>query len=87
MEISVQNYCLPSSNLEVFEFIRSRKIVRFQDIAGGTGLSKRTILYAIRNLRDLGLIEAQICMNDTRRRFYCLKMPGEKPDSKLVNQV
>lgn len=75
MENIVLGEEVSKSTLEVFEFIRSRKIVRFQDLISGTALSKRTILYSIRSLREIGLIETQICMNDTRRRFYCLKIP------------
>lgn len=75
MENIVLGEEVSKSTLEVFEFIRSRKIVRFQDLISGTALSKRTILYSIRSLREMGLIETQICMNDTRRRFYCLKIP------------
>ncbi|MCL4420866.1 MAG: hypothetical protein M1477_04170 [Candidatus Thermoplasmatota archaeon] len=38
-----------------------------------TGLSKRSLLYAIKVLREKGLVEVEVCMSDTRRRFYCLK--------------
>ncbi|MCL4341394.1 MAG: MarR family transcriptional regulator [Candidatus Thermoplasmatota archaeon] len=75
MENIVLGQDASKSTLEVFEFIRTRKIVRFQDLVSGTGLSKRAILYSIRSLREMGLIETQICMNDTRRRFYCLRIP------------
>ena len=75
MESIVLGQETSKSTVEVFEFIRARKIVRFHDLVTGTGLSKRTLLYSIRTLREMGLIETQICMNDTRRRFYCLRIP------------
>ncbi len=64
---------LTHSALKVFEFIRSRKIARLNEIMEFTGLSKRSVLYSIEMLKGMGFVEAQICMTDTRRRFYCFR--------------
>jgi|ACXJ01.1.fsa_nt_gi DNA-binding MarR family transcriptional regulator len=64
---------LTPSALKVFEFIRSRKISRLNEIMEFTGLSKRSVLYSIELLKSMGFVETQICMTDTRRRFYCFR--------------
>lgn len=69
---------LTPSALQVLEFIKSRKIARFSEIIQHTGLSKRSVLYSIEKLKEMGLVETQICMTDTRRRFYCIRSLKEQ---------
>jgi DNA-binding MarR family transcriptional regulator len=69
---------LTPSALQVLEFIKSRKIARFSEIIQYTGLSKRSVLYSIEKLKEMGLVETQICMTDTRRRFYCIRSLKEQ---------
>lgn len=62
----------------IYDLLRTRKVMQLKDIIKETGLSKRTVLYAIRDLREAGLIEIQICMTDTRRKFYCYRIQQGK---------
>lgn len=65
---------MPPSAKLVLRVLKEKKITRFDDLMEETLLSKRTLLYAIKALRELDLIETQVCMNDARKRFYCVKL-------------
>ncbi len=65
---------MPTSAKLLLRVLKEKKISRFDELMEETLLSKRTLLYAIKTLRELDLIETQICMNDARRRFYCIKL-------------
>ena len=65
---------IPPSAKLLLRVLREKKILRFEELMEETMLSKRTLLYAIKALRELGMIETQICMNDARKRFYCVKL-------------
>ena len=65
---------LPPSAKLLLRVLRENKVSRFEELMEETLLSKRTLLYAIRALKELDLIETQICMSDARRRFYCVKL-------------
>lgn len=64
----------PTSAKLLLRVLKDRKIATFDDLMGETMLSRRTLLYAIKTLKELDLIETQVCMTDTRRRFYCIKL-------------
>lgn len=74
MEYSVDTLSIPPSARTLLKLIRERRIMKFEEIKAETSLSKRALLYAIKTLRELDLIETQVCMGDTRRRFYCIKL-------------
>lgn len=74
MEYSVDSLQVPPSAKMILKLIRERRIMKFEDIKAETDLSKRALLYAIKTLRELNLIETQICMGDARRRYYCVKL-------------
>ncbi len=65
---------LPPSAKLLLRVLKENKISRFEELMEETMLSKRTLLYAIRALKQMDLIETQICMSDARRRFYCVKL-------------
>lgn len=65
---------MPTSAKLLLRVLKDNKISRFDELMEETMLSKRTLLYAIKTLKELDLIETQICMNDARRRFYCIKL-------------
>lgn len=65
---------IPVSARLVLKVLQEKKIARFDELLEETLLSKRTLLYAIKALKELDFIESQICMNDTRKRFYCIKL-------------
>lgn len=74
MEIQFEDIRLSNSARKVLEVLSRMKIARFEDLKQDTQLPKRTLLYAIRALRDLNLVEVEICINDARRRFYCIRI-------------
>lgn len=65
---------IPPSAKLILKLLSEKKIMRFEELKESTAFSKRTLLYAIKTLREMDLVETQICMNDTRRRFYCIKL-------------
>lgn len=65
---------MPTSAKLLLRVLKDKKISRFDQLMEETLLSKRTLLYAIKTLKELDLIETQICMSDARRRFYCIKL-------------
>ena len=73
METALTEINLPPSAKSILNVLMEQKILRFDEIMSLTGLSKRSLLYAIKVLREKGLVEVEVCMSDTRRRFYCLK--------------
>jgi DNA-binding MarR family transcriptional regulator len=63
----------PSTRL-VFMILRQMKVARLCQIIESTGLSRRSVLYSVKKLNSMGLIEISICLSDTRQRFYCIKI-------------
>ncbi|MCY0851119.1 MarR family transcriptional regulator [Thermoplasma acidophilum] len=67
----------PLSVRLVFSYLKNEKISDVAHIMESTGLSRRSVMYAVKVLRDANLIDIQICLSDTRRRYYCIKISGE----------
>lgn len=65
---------IPPSAKLILKLLSEKKILRFEELKESTSFSKRTLLYAIKTLKEMDLVETQICMNDARRRFYCIKL-------------
>jgi len=63
----------PSTRL-VLITLRQLKVARLCQIIESTGLSRRSVLYSVKKLNSMGLIEINICLSDTRQRFYCIKI-------------
>ena len=61
---------MPPSSLKVYEIIQTSKRLRFADIASQTNYSTRTVRYALRDLKDAGLVGKIYDINDMRRCFY-----------------
>ena len=61
---------MPPSSLKVYEIIQTSKTLRFQDIASQTNYSTRTVRYALRDLKEAGLVGKIYDINDMRRCFY-----------------
>ncbi|PYB68963.1 transcriptional regulator [Thermoplasma sp. Kam2015] len=66
----------PLSVRLVFSYLKDQKISDVAHIMEATGLSRRSVMYAVRILKEANLIDIQICLSDTRRRFYCVKISG-----------
>ena len=86
MDCTALDLHLSGSAQKVLNVLLSMKIARFEDLKERTGLPKRTLLYSIRILRDAGIVETQICMNDARRRFYCVKLGGVRGNQSIKEQ-
>lgn len=63
----------PSTRL-VLITLRQLKVARLCQLIESTGLSKRSVLYSVKKLNAMRLIEINICLSDTRQRFYCIKI-------------
>lgn len=74
LEIEFSEFEMPTSARLVLLVLRRLRIADFRTLERETGLSKRSVLYAVKNLRDMKLIDIQICLNDARKRFYCIKI-------------
>jgi len=74
LEIHVNDNEMPTSARLVFMVLKRIRIADFRTIEMESGLSKRSVLYAVKRLREMGLIDIQICLNDTRKRFYCIRI-------------
>ncbi|BFI74888.1 MarR family transcriptional regulator [Sulfurisphaera ohwakuensis] len=61
----------PSTKL-VLKVISNRKIVKFKELKEITGLSTRTLRYALKELKEMGLIKVLPCLEDARERLYAL---------------
>ncbi|MGC8608921.1 MAG: MarR family transcriptional regulator [Thermoplasmata archaeon] len=63
----------PSTKL-VLNYLKEAKISDIDSIIRNTGLSRRALMYSIKTLRNRGMIDTQICLSDTRRRYYCIRI-------------
>ena len=63
---------MPPSSKRVYNIIQTGKQMRFKDIALKTKYSTRTVRYALRDLKDAGLIGQIPDMMDLRRCYYIL---------------
>lgn len=54
--------------------LKAHKILDMKRMLSETGLPRRTLMYAISRLKETGLIDIQICLNDSRRRYYCIRI-------------
>lgn len=63
---------LPCSAKLVYKILEIKKSATFQEIKNETGLPDRTIREAIRKLKEEGLIQTRICLDDTRSRVYII---------------
>lgn len=67
---------IPPSARLVLRVLREFKIADVKTLLRETGLSRRTLMYGIRRLKEMGQIDIQICLNDSRRRYYCIRVAG-----------
>lgn len=77
MESIELTYSLPPSAKLVLRILRDMKITDFKRLQDETGLSRRTLMYSIKLLREMNAVETRICLNDARRRFYCIKLRSD----------
>lgn len=61
---------LPPSSLKVYNILQTHKKMTFQEITSQTTYSTRTIRYALRELREAGLVGQIPNMTDLRRCYY-----------------
>lgn len=63
---------LPPSAKLVLKVLIEKKIVRFKDLQEQTKLPTRTLRYALKILREKGLIKTLPCLDDARERMYSI---------------
>ncbi len=68
---------MPISARMIYLVLKEKKVARLCELLDITGLSKRTILYSVKKLKESNLIDVLICLNDTRERFYCIKLKNQ----------
>lgn len=65
---------MPPSAKLVLRILREVKISDLARLRAESGLSRRALMYAIKILGEMDLVETKICLSDTRKRFYCVKL-------------
>ncbi|MGC8515368.1 MAG: MarR family transcriptional regulator [Thermoplasmata archaeon] len=68
---------MPPSSRTVLAALSRTKISTLTAIVVETGLPTRTVQLALKNLTALRLVNVRICLNDTRRKFYCYSRSSE----------
>ena len=68
---------LPPSAKLVLKILLEKKIIRFKDLQEQTKLPTRTLRYALRILREKGLIKTLPCLDDARERLYSILQEDE----------
>ncbi len=63
---------LPPSSLLILEIIRNEGIIDLSALIAKSQLPRRTVFFALRRLRMSGLIDIKVCLQDARRRHYCV---------------
>lgn len=63
----------PSCKL-LLKVLSEIKISDLKTLERETALPRRTLLYSISKLKERGIIEVQVCLNDSRRRYYCFRI-------------
>lgn len=69
----VQKELPPSAKL-VLRIVQECRICNIDILRKESGLSRRALMYAIKLLGEVDLIETRVCLSDTRKRFYCVKL-------------
>ncbi len=65
---------MPPSAKLVLRILQEVKICDLNRLKSESGLSRRALMYAIKILGQLDFIETKVCLSDTRKRFYCVKL-------------
>jgi len=61
---------LPASAQAVFAAVRAQGPLTHQNLRDATGLPPRTIRYAVRRLKDAGLLETRCSLRDCRTCYF-----------------
>ena len=77
MESIDLSFSLPPSAKLVLRILRDMKITDFKKLQDETGLSRRTLMYSIKLLKDINAVETRIFLHDAIRRFYCIKLRSD----------
>lgn len=68
----VNSYKLPPSAKFVLKILVEKRTTTLNEIINVTGLPQRTVKYALKKLRELGLIRIIPCLADARKRYYTI---------------
>ena len=75
LEIQVNDYEMPTSARIVFMVLKRLRIADFRTIEMESGLSKRSVLYAVKRLREMGLIDIKYVLPPCREFSDLAKGP------------
>ncbi len=63
---------LPPSAKLVLKVLMEKKVVRFKELREETHLPTRTLHYALKILKEKGVVKTLPCLDDARERMYSL---------------
>lgn len=63
----------PSARL-VLRVLKELRISNSIALLEETGLSRRALMYSIKQLKTFGLVDVQVCLKDSRKRYYCISL-------------
>ncbi|MCL4327292.1 MAG: MarR family transcriptional regulator [Candidatus Thermoplasmatota archaeon] len=66
----------PSAKL-VLRVLRELRISDSLTLLNETGLSRRSLMYSVKQLKNLGLVNVQVCLKDSRKRYYCISLAND----------
>lgn len=70
----------PASVQAVLSTLHNHKPMTGKQLREATGLPRRTIYTALRRLREMGLLEEQASLRDTRQTYFWVHEPQAHPN-------
>lgn len=71
----MQRTMLPNSCVSILQLLEGTASLTHKDIVDKTGLAPRTVRYALRRLKEAGLIVEKFNFHDARQSNFLLKTP------------
>ncbi len=79
-EPNVQPHPVPASVQAVLNTLNHHKPMTGKQLREATGLPRRTIYTALRRLREMGLLEEQASLRDTRQTYFWVHEAKPQPN-------
>ncbi|HJJ48001.1 MAG TPA: winged helix-turn-helix domain-containing protein [Methanocorpusculum sp.] len=71
----MQRTILPNSCINILQLLEGAHSLTHKDIVEKSGLAPRTVRYALRRLKEAGLIIEKFNFHDARQSYFQLKTP------------
>jgi len=71
----MQRTILPNSCTSILQLLEGAQSLTHKDIVDKSGFAPRTVRYALRRLKEAGLIVEKFNFHDARQSNYQLKVP------------